>query len=58
MRILEQVASRLEHVGFPRRVTEQAWFDLQDRYERGWSLLRQRCSAAQIDKLRRKDAVE
>jgi hypothetical protein len=51
MRILDQVAERLQEVGFKARDTETAWFDLQDRYQRGWSLLRQRCSAAQLDAL-------
>lgn len=52
MRFMEQVAGRLQEVGFTKHATEAAWFDLQDRYLRGWSLLRQRGSMTERDAMR------
>lgn len=49
MRILDQVANRLTEVGFARNATETVWLDLEDRYERGWSMLRRRASHSRIE---------
>lgn len=46
--ILDRVADRLKKIGFRRRDTEEVWFELHDRYEKGWSLLRQRASHADL----------
>lgn len=46
--ILDRVARRLKPIGFGQRQTEDVWFELQDRYEKGWSLLRQRVSQADL----------
>ena len=54
-RIMDLVAKRLQDVGFSRKATRAVWFDLQDRYDRGWSLLRQRISLAELHTLRRED---
>lgn len=54
-RIMDLVAKRLQDVGFSRKSTRDVWFDLQDRYDRGWSLLRQRISLAELNTLRRED---
>lgn len=52
MVFMGRVARRLQNVGFAKRATEDAWFDLQDRYLRGWSLLRQRGSTADLEAVR------
>ena len=49
MDLLDEVAKRLREVGFHERDTEAAWFELQDRYERGWSMLRHRRSIAEME---------
>jgi len=54
-RIMDLVAKRLQDVGFSREATRAVWFDLQDRYDRGWSLLRQRISLAELHTLRCED---
>lgn len=46
LHLMGLVQKRLAGIGFEPRVTEQVWSDLKDRYERGWSMLRRRCSAA------------
>lgn len=55
MVFMGRVAGRLQDVGFAKRATEAAWFDLHDRYLRGWSLLRQRASIAELEAMRRDD---
>jgi hypothetical protein len=52
MGFMAKVAGRLERVGFTKQATEAAWFEIQDRYQRGWSLLRQRASVADLEALR------
>lgn len=54
-RIMDLVAKRLQDVGFSREATRAVWFDLQDRYDSGWSLLRQRISLAELHTLRCED---
>ena len=49
MDLLDEVAKRLTEVGFHERDTEAVWFDLQDRYQRGWSMLRRRRSIAEME---------
>jgi hypothetical protein len=48
MDLLGAVIARLREVGFHERDTEEVWFALQDRYERGWTMLRQRRTAAEM----------
>lgn len=48
MDILRRVARRLETIGFQRHQTAEVWLELQARYEKGWSLLRQRGSHADL----------
>lgn len=45
----QEVASRLKEVGFHESDTEAAWLELQARYERGWSMLRQRRTIAEME---------
>jgi len=40
--ILRRIARRLDAIGFQRHQTAEVWLELQARYEKGWSLLRQR----------------
>lgn len=48
MRFMDQVARRLEEVGFERELTEQVWLSLQDSYAAGRrTLLRQRRTIAE-----------
>lgn len=48
MRFMDQVARRLEEVGFKRKLTEQVWLSLQDSYAAGrMTLLRQRRTIAE-----------
>lgn len=47
--LLGEVAKRLKDIGFHERDTEVVWFDLQDRYQRGWSMLRRRRSIAEME---------
>lgn len=56
-RILDQVSARLLQVGFPVKETERVWLELEDRYEGGWSLLRQRCSHAELEAMRKAASV-
>jgi len=47
MRLVDQVARRLEEVGFAHELTEQVWLSLQDSYAAGRrTLLRQRRTIA------------
>lgn len=46
----------MQHV-FRREATETVWNELQDSYQRGWSLLRRRCSADELELLLREDAA-
>lgn len=46
--ILRRVARRLETIGFQRHQTAEVWLELQARYEKGWTLLRQRGSQADL----------
>jgi hypothetical protein len=55
--ILDHVARRLMRVGFRREATETVWNELQDSYQRGWSLLRRRCSADELEALFNEDAA-
>ena len=43
------VARRLTAIGFHERDTVAVWADLQARYERGWTMLRQRRTAAEME---------
>lgn len=48
MRFMDQIARRLEEVGFKRELTEQVWLSLQDSYAAGRrTLLRQRRTIAE-----------
>ena len=44
MVLMERVGSRLEAVGFSAFRTQEVWQDLVERYQRGWSLIRERQS--------------
>jgi hypothetical protein len=46
--IQRRAARRLELIGFQRQQTAEVWLELQARYEKGWSLLRQRASHAEL----------
>jgi len=52
IRLLDHVANRLQDVGFSQEATRKVWFELEDRYFAGWSLLRQRVSLAELNALR------
>lgn len=48
MRFMDQIARRLQEVGFKRELTEQVWLSLQDSYAAGSrTLLRQRRTIAE-----------
>jgi len=51
-RFMDRVANRLQDLGFSKEATRKVWFDLEDRYIAGWSLLRQRVSLAELNALR------
>ncbi len=42
MVLMERIAARLEVVGFSAFRTQEVWQDLVERYQRGWSLIRER----------------
>lgn len=44
----DDVASRLRDIGFNESDTAAVWLELQARYERGWSMLRQRRTVAEM----------
>lgn len=46
---LQEISKRLKEVGFHESDTEAAWLELQARYERGWSMLRQRRTIAEME---------
>ena len=46
---LGEISKRLKEVGFHESDTEAAWLELQARYERGWSMLRQRRTIAEME---------
>lgn len=48
LEIQRRAARRLESIGFQPLQTTEFWFELQARYEKGWSLLRQRAPHAEI----------
>ena len=48
LKIQRRAARRLESIGFQRQQTAEVWLELQKRYERGWSLLRQRAAHAEL----------
>ena len=48
LEIQRRAARKLESIGFQRQQTAEVWFELQSRYEKGWSLLRQRASHAEL----------
>ena len=53
LRFMDQVARRLEKVGFKPELTEQVWLNLQDSYVAGRrTLLRQRRTVAELDSQR------
>ncbi|WP_156936794.1 hypothetical protein [Chelativorans sp. J32] len=52
IRLLDHVANMLQDVGFSQEATRKVWFELEDRYFAGWSLLRQRVSLAELNALR------
>lgn len=56
LHLMGLVQERLTRIGFEPKATEQVWYDLQDRYERGWSMLRRRCPAAQFDGMLQEEA--
>jgi hypothetical protein len=43
------VAGRLRTIGFHESDTVAVWLELQARYERGWSMLRQRRTMAEME---------
>lgn len=49
MDLLGAVMKRLKEIGFHERDTEAVWFELQDRYQRGWSMLRPRRPIAEME---------
>ena len=49
MDLLGAIMKRLKEIGFHERDTEAIWFELQDRYQRGWSMLRPRRSIAEME---------
>lgn len=49
LKILDRIAGRLQQLGFEKHAVHGAWFELQDRYEGGWSMLRQRYPQAELE---------
>lgn len=47
--LLEAVRRRLREIGFHERDTTAVWFELEDRYQRGWTMLRPRRSIAEME---------
>lgn len=45
----DEVARRLRPIGFHESDTVTVWLELQARYERGWSMLRQRRTTAEME---------
>jgi len=44
-----RVSRRLREIGFHERVTEAVWWELVERYQRGWRLLRPRRPIAEME---------
>ena len=49
MDLLGAVKTRLKEIGLHEHHTEEVWFELQDRYQRGWSMLRPRRSIVEME---------
>lgn len=47
--LLEAVRRKLREIGFHERDTTTIWFELEDRYQRGWTMLRPRRSIAEME---------
>lgn len=47
--LLGAVRERLKQIGFHEKDTDAVWFELVDRYERGWTMLRQRRTMAEME---------
>jgi hypothetical protein len=47
--LLDAVRARLQEIGFRGEDTDAVWFELIDRYERGWTMLRQRRTIAEME---------
>ena len=54
--LLGAVRARLKEIGFQEKNTDPVWFELLDRYQRGWRMLRSRRSVAEMEAERLREA--